>query len=85
DPAGTPTAAPDAAATAADDRAVDRVITLSRGTPDQALGSLAHVTAGDDGHVFAHIPMLGGPRSLPEAWPHRVEAERGIRRVLRAA
>ncbi len=31
------------------------------------------------------IPMLGGPRSLPAAWPHRVEAERGIRRVLRAA
>jgi glycosyltransferase involved in cell wall biosynthesis len=29
--------------------------------------------------------MLGGPRSLPEAWPHRVEAERGIRRILRAA
>ncbi|MBF4623040.1 glycosyltransferase [Clavibacter sp. VKM Ac-2872] len=66
-------------------RPVDRVITLSRGTPDQALGSLARVTAGEDGHVFAHIPMLGGPRSLPEAWPHRVEAERGIRRVLRAA
>ncbi|PPF54053.1 sucrose synthase (sucrose-UDP glucosyltransferase) [Clavibacter michiganensis] len=67
------------------DRAVDRVITLSRGTPDQTLASLARVTAGEDGHVFAHVPMLGGPRSLPEAWPHRVEAERGIRRVLRAA
>jgi glycosyltransferase involved in cell wall biosynthesis len=66
-------------------RPVDRVITLSRGTADQALASLARVSAGDDGHVFAHIPMLGGPRSLPEAWPHRVEAERGIRRVLRAA
>ncbi|MBP2457177.1 glycosyltransferase involved in cell wall biosynthesis [Clavibacter michiganensis] len=77
--------APGAVAGAAADRPVDRVITLSRGTPDQALGSLARVTAGDDGHVFAHIPMLGGPRSLPEAWPHRVEAERGIRRVLRAA
>ncbi|OUE20538.1 Alpha-D-kanosaminyltransferase [Clavibacter michiganensis] len=75
----------DAPAAAAPDRPVDRVITLSRGTPDQALGSLARVTAGDAGHVFAHIPMLGGPRSLPEAWPHRVEAERGIRRVLRAA
>jgi glycosyltransferase involved in cell wall biosynthesis len=79
--AGAHADAPDAAA----DRPVDRVITLSRGTPDQALGSLARVTAGDAGHVFAHIPMLGGPRSLPEAWPHRVEAERGIRRVLRAA
>jgi glycosyltransferase involved in cell wall biosynthesis len=77
---GAHAGAPDAA-----DRPVDRVITLSRGTPDQALGSLARVTAGDAGHVFAHIPMLGGPRSLPEAWPHRVEAERGIRRVLRAA
>lgn len=86
-------AAPGSAASAAEtagaptvaDRPVDRVITLSRGTPDQALASLARVSAGDDGHVFAHIPMLGGPRSLPEAWPHRVEAERGIRRVLRAA
>lgn len=67
------------------DRPVDRVITLSRGTPDQALSSLARVSAGDDGHVLAHVPLLGGPRSLPEAWPHRVEAERGIRRVLRAA
>ncbi|WP_043676037.1 glycosyltransferase [Clavibacter michiganensis] len=79
-PGGETAAAPTVA-----DRPVDRVITLSRGTPDQALGSLARVSAGDDGHVFAHIPMLGGPRSLPEAWPHRVEAERGIRRVLRAA
>ncbi len=88
DPAGTVGHAPaarDVATTTVPDRPVDRVITLSRGTPDQALASLARVTAGDDGHVFAHIPMLGGPRSLPEAWPHRVEAERGIRRVLRAA
>ncbi|MEW5013945.1 glycosyltransferase [Clavibacter michiganensis subsp. michiganensis] len=88
DPAGTVGHAPaarDVAATTVPDRPVGRVITLSRGTPDQALASLARVTAGDDGHVFAHIPMLGGPRSLPEAWPHRVEAERGIRRVLRAA
>jgi len=85
DPAGTSTGTHDVADTTVADRPVDRVLTLSRGTPDQALASLARVSAGDDGHVFAHIPMLGGPRSLPEAWPHRVEAERGIRRVLRAA
>ncbi|WP_445337780.1 glycosyltransferase [Clavibacter sp. CFBP 8614] len=85
DPAGASTGSHDVAATTVADRPVDRVLTLSRGTPDQALASLARVSAGDDGHVFAHIPMLGGPRSLPEAWPHRVEAERGIRRVLRAA
>jgi len=85
DPAGTSTGTHDVADTTVADRPVDRVVTLSRGTPDQALASLARVSAGDDGHVFAHIPMLGGPRSLPEAWPHRVEAERGIRRVLRAA
>jgi glycosyltransferase involved in cell wall biosynthesis len=86
---GTPTGAGAGAtatsAAAVADRPVDRVITLSRGTPDQALASLARVSAGEDGHVFAHVPMLGGPRSLPEAWPHRVAAERGIRRVLRAA
>jgi glycosyltransferase involved in cell wall biosynthesis len=81
-----PPAASDALAGATvADRPVDRVITLSRGTADQALASLAQVSTGRDGHVFAHIPMLGGPRSLPEAWPHRVEAERGIRRILRAA
>jgi glycosyltransferase involved in cell wall biosynthesis len=81
-----PAAASDALAGATvADRPVDRVITLSRGTADQALASLAQVSTGRDGHVFAHIPMLGGPRSLPEAWPHRVEAERGIRRILRAA
>ncbi|WP_445443207.1 glycosyltransferase [Clavibacter sp. km1a] len=88
DPAGPAVGAPaahDVAATTVAGRPVDRVITLSRGTPDQALASLARVSAGDDGHVFAHVPMLGGPRSLPEAWPHRVAAERGIRRVLRAA
>ncbi|MBT1635082.1 glycosyltransferase [Clavibacter michiganensis] len=85
DPAGASTGTHDVADTTVADRPVDRVLTLSRGTPDQALASLARVSAGDDGHVFAHIPMLGGPRSLPEAWPHRVEAERGIRRVLRAA
>ncbi|MFT7764325.1 glycosyltransferase [Clavibacter tessellarius] len=85
DPAGASTGTHDVADTTVADRPVDRVLTLSRGTPDQALASLARVSVGDDGHVFAHIPMLGGPRSLPEAWPHRVEAERGIRRVLRAA
>ncbi|MFT2690112.1 glycosyltransferase [Clavibacter zhangzhiyongii] len=84
-PAGDAPGAHDVTATTVADRPVDRVITLSRGTADQALASLARVTAGGDGHVFAHIPLLGGPRSLPEAWPHRVEAERGIRRVLRAA
>uniref|UniRef100_UPI00293E1AFB glycosyltransferase n=1 Tax=Clavibacter sp. MX14-G9D TaxID=3064656 RepID=UPI00293E1AFB len=87
DPSGADAAAADADPLdpRAADRAVDRVITLSRGTPDQTLASLARVNAGAGGHVFAHVPMLGGPRSLPEAWPHRVEAERGIRRVLRAA
>ncbi|OUE21797.1 D-inositol 3-phosphate glycosyltransferase [Clavibacter michiganensis] len=85
DPAAASTGSHDVADTTVPGRPVDRVLTLSRGTPDQALASLARVSAGDDGHVFAHVPMLGGPRSLPEAWPHRVEAERGIRRVLRAA
>ncbi|MFT2752608.1 glycosyltransferase [Clavibacter sp. Sh2088] len=85
DPTAATPGEPTAGAPTVADRPVDRVVTLSRGTPDQALASLARVSAGDDGHVFAHIPMLGGLRSLPEAWPHRVEAERGIRRVLRAA
>lgn len=59
--------------------AADRVVTLSRGTPEQALRPLA------EGHAFAAVPFDGAPVAMPDAWPRRVAAERGIRRVLRAA
>ncbi|NQX12560.1 glycosyltransferase family 4 protein [Microbacteriaceae bacterium VKM Ac-2855] len=59
--------------------AAERVITLSRGTPEQALHPLAAE------HAFATVPFDGAPVSMAESWPRRIAAERGIRRALRAA
>lgn len=63
--------------------AVSRVVTLSRGTHAQALDSLEQI--GDPGHVFAPVPFAGPTLTLPTAWPRRIQAQRGIRRILRAA
>jgi glycosyltransferase involved in cell wall biosynthesis len=65
--------------------AVQRVLTLSRGSAADALDSLAEVGSTVGGHTYAMVPLLSDPVALPEAWPLRVAAERGIRRVLRAA
>ena len=61
---------------------IDRVITISRGRPTAApvAGDLA-----GPGHHYAQVPFWGPPVGLADAWPHRVAARRGIRRVLRAA
>ncbi|WP_068212334.1 glycosyltransferase, partial [Rathayibacter tanaceti] len=62
---------------------IERVLTLSRGTPaeaERALGELA-----SSGHAFAPVPFVGPAVSMPQAWSRRVSAERGIRRILRAA
>jgi glycosyltransferase involved in cell wall biosynthesis len=64
---------------------VERVITLSRGTAGQSLGSLSSVGSTVSGHSYASVPLLSDPVSSSEAWPLRVAAERGIRRILRAA
>ena len=37
------------------------------------------------GHLYARVPLRGHSTGMPTAWPRRVEARRGIRRVLRAA
>lgn len=58
---------------------VGRVLTLSRGTAHAALDGL---TAGD-GHLLTPVPLLTEAASAAQAWPSRVAAERGIRRVLR--
>lgn len=58
---------------------VDRVLTLSRGTALDALGALAPA----DGHLLTPVPLLAEATSAPQAWPSRIAAERGIRRVLR--
>lgn len=64
---------------------VERVITLSRGSVPTALQSLSEVASTVRGHTYAAVPLLSAPVSSSEAWPLRVAAERGIRRVLKAA
>ena len=59
---------------------VGRVLTLSRGTARAALASLAP----GEGHLLPPVPLLTEAVSAPQAWPSRVAAGRGIRRVLRA-
>ena len=73
---------------------VDRVITVSAGRPDPAQfpsgrpSAAAGVHVGSSllatGHHYARVP-LSGPLGVAHAWPARVAARRGIRRVLRAA
>lgn len=81
--AGINTAEARTAGTAAG--AVDRVITISRGTHDGALQALADVGSTLPGHSFAAVPFVGGPVPSIDAWPRRVAAQRGIRRILRSA
>ena len=58
---------------------VGRVLTLSRGTASAALDALAPA----EGHLLTPVPLLAEAASAAQAWPSRVAAERGIRRVLR--
>ena len=64
---------------------VQRVITLSRGSAADALDSLSAVGSTVRGHAYASVPLLSEPVASSDAWQLRVAAERGIRRVLRAA
>ncbi|NEM91812.1 glycosyltransferase [Galbitalea soli] len=64
---------------------VARVLTLSRGTAASALESVSEVGLSRAGHVYGRIPLLRGPVESANAWPLRVTARRGIRRMLRAA
>ncbi|GMA28912.1 glycosyltransferase [Arenivirga flava] len=63
---------------------VRRVVTISRGSVDQALEDLAAVPT-ERGHGYGHAPLAATPVPSAAAWPLRVNARRGIRRVLRAA
>jgi glycosyltransferase involved in cell wall biosynthesis len=64
---------------------INRVITLSRGSHEFAFNALAEVGSTPPGHSFAAVPFVGGPVPSIDAWPRRVAAERGIRRILRSA
>lgn len=65
------------------DGATDRVITVSRGGPDDGTQGLAELA--EPGHHYARIPLWGKPVHAADAWPLRVAVRRGIRRILRAA
>ena len=65
------------------DGAVTRTVTVSRGRP--ADGTTGFDALRDPGHHYASVPLLGAPVHAADAWPMRVVARRGIRRILRAA
>jgi glycosyltransferase involved in cell wall biosynthesis len=60
-----------------------RTVTVSRGRPADALRGLDALPA--PGHHYASVPFWGQPVHAAQAWPLRVAARRGIRRILRAA
>ncbi len=64
---------------------VRSVITLSRGPVARATEDLLDLGRGRPGHVYGHVPLLVDPMPSAAAWPLRVTARRGIRRLLRAA
>lgn len=64
---------------------VERVITLSRGPVPQAAEDLLEIGSATSGHVYGRVPLLPHPVPSAAAWPLRVTARRGIRRILRAA
>ena len=67
------------------DQPVGRVITMSRGSTTEALTSIDQVSAAQSGHQYGRVPLLSEPVQSANAWPLRVAARRGIRRILRAA
>ena len=62
-----------------------RVITMSRGDTGSALESARTISETDAGHLYGTIPLLSEAVQSANAWPLRVAARRGIRRMLRAA
>ncbi|MEY2848463.1 MAG: hypothetical protein RI885_1128 [Actinomycetota bacterium] len=64
---------------------VARVITMSRGTATGAVESVEEISAATSGHIYGRVPLLSDPVQSANAWPARVAARRGIRRLLRAA
>ena len=62
---------------------IRRVLTISRGVPADTLDGLDRID--QPGHHYLSIPLWGPTLHAAQAWPHRVGARRGIRRILRAA
>ena len=63
--------------------ATTRTVTVSRGRPAQGTAGLD--TLVEPGHHYTTVPLWGPPVRAADAWPLRVAARRGIRRILRAA
>lgn len=61
------------------DPEVARVLTLSRGSAAAAADALE---LDGQGHLLAPVPLLPAPLDAAHAWPARIAAARGIRRVL---
>ncbi|MFO7691176.1 MAG: glycosyltransferase, partial [Cryobacterium sp.] len=74
-----------ATGTEAPSEQVERVLTLSRGSHEAALSCMSDVGSTLAGHSFALVPFAGAPVASVDAWPRRIAAQRGIRRILRAA
>ncbi|MEV8272130.1 glycosyltransferase [Microbacterium sp. NPDC077184] len=68
-----------------DGAGVTRVLTLSRGSVQAAGGDLLAVAGTASGHVYGRVPLGTASTGSAAAWPLRVAARRGIRRLLRAA
>ncbi|WP_109211069.1 MULTISPECIES: glycosyltransferase [Microbacterium] len=64
---------------------VTRVLTLSRGPLQKSTVDLLQLAGTPTGHLYGHIPLAAEPVASAAAWPYRVTARRGIRRVLRTA
>jgi glycosyltransferase involved in cell wall biosynthesis len=64
---------------------IGRVLTISRGSPAEALAAVGEVAARADGHLLAPVPLLQPALPAPQAWPARVAAERAVRRLLALA
>ena len=67
------------------DGGISRVITMSRGSASGAVESVTDIGATERGHVYGRVPLLSDDVQSANAWPLRVAARRGVRRVLRAA
>ncbi len=72
-------------AESADGQHAERVITMSRGDTGRALESARTISTTTTGHLYGTIPLLSEAVQSANAWPLRVAARRGIRRMLRAA
>lgn len=62
---------------------VTRVLTMSRGSVDQAAADLRSLQ--DDGHRYGRVPLQHDASPTATPWSLRVSARRGIRRLLRSA